>query len=745
MSSEIRRVLLAEDDPSVAEYLEAALRVLGLRVELVTDGRAAVERALALPPDLILLDALLPRLDGFQALETIRMAKPDLPIIIMSGVYTRREYVIRARELGANDFLTKPLSVLDLWDLVRRHLPGPAPGPTAETAETTGVPLTTKPLVAVAAELRRKRENGLLFVRGPSGSALLFVENGRPIFGRSDDPNTRLDRVLRDLGGLQGVDDRALGELWRRSNGRRIGELMVQEGWITRSQLDVALKRQQGLHLTRPFCWSEGSSHFFHSDAPQHESFKLELDLDEILVSSCRQLPVSSQLAILPPARRRVRLSEDFASRAQAWGFRREELDFMASVDGSLSIAQLRTLGRAAQVEVEALLACARLFDALEDLDDLPEVPRRELPGYDVPTNASLAAVPAAAALLSLHLTGRSGVLQFTSSEPGHQLRACFDRGRLCWVQSSSPETRLGQVLLREGAVQLDALTRAVEHGRQQGVRLGRALLEQNAVDLHSLHGGLEAQVRHAVADLVRWRGGHFELLSREPDNDAVFLELDVTRLVLDALRSCPFTVLGDRLPPPEAVLRLARHAEELACLLPLEPSERRLVDDARHRTRLGPMLERSHEPEDLLRALHALLVLGLVQADCQDVDDAPEPTATPPTAAESTPVPIRDEAAAAPTLAIGPHDPAMTGDTLLPLDESPAFVLPDSSAPVSAVSEMASTATALLRDPQTDELSPNVAEFLANLGSLLETSPEAIPEELRRQLPKDVREKYGL
>ena len=94
-------------------------------VETIADGRKAVERIEAGPAaDLVLLDVMLPYLDGFELLEKLRAnpAWKQVPVIILTS-RTREHDAVRALGLGADDYLTKPFSPAELVARIRRRLP----------------------------------------------------------------------------------------------------------------------------------------------------------------------------------------------------------------------------------------------------------------------------------------------------------------------------------------------------------------------------------------------------------------------------------------------------------------------------------------------------------------------------------------------------------------------------------------------------------------------------------------------
>jgi DNA-binding response OmpR family regulator/DNA-binding CsgD family transcriptional regulator len=116
-------VLLVDDSPDALGFLTEALEASGYSVLIATSGHAALSIVARISPDLILLDAVMPGMDGF---ETCRSLKADpvvaqVPVIFMTGL-TETEHVVKALESGGVDYLTKPINIDELRARIRVHL-----------------------------------------------------------------------------------------------------------------------------------------------------------------------------------------------------------------------------------------------------------------------------------------------------------------------------------------------------------------------------------------------------------------------------------------------------------------------------------------------------------------------------------------------------------------------------------------------------------------------------------------------
>lgn len=116
-------VLVADDDDATRAFLSAAARKLGHETVLVDNGKDAFEQAKKLRPDLILLDILMPDIDGYTDLRLLRLnwRTRDIPIVVISG-YADQSDADRCLTAGANFFLPKPATVAQVRTVINKFL-----------------------------------------------------------------------------------------------------------------------------------------------------------------------------------------------------------------------------------------------------------------------------------------------------------------------------------------------------------------------------------------------------------------------------------------------------------------------------------------------------------------------------------------------------------------------------------------------------------------------------------------------
>jgi DNA-binding response OmpR family regulator len=130
----VTRILVIEDNRDLAYGLRNNLEIEGYAVEVAEDGRLGLELVQRSAPDLVILDLMLPELDGFRVLKALRAGSSDQPVLVLTARGEEADKV-RALRMGADDYVTKPFGLLELLArveaLLRRARSGVsrAPGP----------------------------------------------------------------------------------------------------------------------------------------------------------------------------------------------------------------------------------------------------------------------------------------------------------------------------------------------------------------------------------------------------------------------------------------------------------------------------------------------------------------------------------------------------------------------------------------------------------------------------------------
>lgn len=115
------RVLLVEDEPKLAAFIRKGLAEDSFQVDVASDGESALTHVRQAPHDIVILDVMLPGMDGFAVCEQLRLLRPEVPILMLSarGMIEDR---VRGLDAGADDYLTKPFAFSELRARLRALL-----------------------------------------------------------------------------------------------------------------------------------------------------------------------------------------------------------------------------------------------------------------------------------------------------------------------------------------------------------------------------------------------------------------------------------------------------------------------------------------------------------------------------------------------------------------------------------------------------------------------------------------------
>lgn len=118
-----KRILVVDDDPLQLKLVDAVASKAGYEVLTAPDGKSGLDRARELHPDLIIMDIMMPEMDGYTALEAIRQAEglKHIPVIMVTAVGFDMNRKM-ALEMGADDYITKPFGVKDLLERIEKLL-----------------------------------------------------------------------------------------------------------------------------------------------------------------------------------------------------------------------------------------------------------------------------------------------------------------------------------------------------------------------------------------------------------------------------------------------------------------------------------------------------------------------------------------------------------------------------------------------------------------------------------------------
>lgn len=189
-------ILVVEDEAGIADFLARGLRAEGYGVEVATDGETGARLALEPEVDLVVLDRMLPGIDGIEVLERVRRTRPLLPVIMLTA---RGEVADRVEGLdsGATDYVTKPFAFAELLARIRARL---RDGAGSERAlEAAGIRLDLINREArrgeVATRLPEREADLLAYLMRNEGRVCTREELLSSVWGYEHDPGTNIVQV----------------------------------------------------------------------------------------------------------------------------------------------------------------------------------------------------------------------------------------------------------------------------------------------------------------------------------------------------------------------------------------------------------------------------------------------------------------------------------------------------------------------------------------------------------------------
>ena len=181
-----QRVLVVDDDPTVSDVVRRYLEREGFAVELAGDGQQALDAYAAERPDLVVLDLMLPGIDGLEVCRRLRAQDRTLPVVMLTALGEEADRVL-GLEIGADDYVTKPFSprelVLRVQSVLRRAAPAQVSGELVDGALRVDVARRTATLHGRELALTVREFDLLVFLMRNPGRVLRRTELLQQVWG----------------------------------------------------------------------------------------------------------------------------------------------------------------------------------------------------------------------------------------------------------------------------------------------------------------------------------------------------------------------------------------------------------------------------------------------------------------------------------------------------------------------------------------------------------------------------------
>ncbi|HOX42175.1 MAG TPA: response regulator [Myxococcota bacterium] len=377
-----KTILVVEDDKSVQKMLQELLEGEGFRVVCEKDGEWALRSYESKPIDLVLLDILIPVMNGFQVAERIRKLPQGagVPIVMLSGIYRGVNHREEARrKYGVLDYLDKPLEIERLLAILRETFGAEYPSPVAAAAERRAVDsrspesfaspdshaetedvearekdfgrsvrrgsLAERSFAELLADMYREKADGALLLRRDKVKKIVYFKSGYPTFIKSNLLNECLGKVMvRE----RMISEKDCEESIRRmkESKRQQGTVLIDMGSISPHNLQYALELQLQAKLFDLFDWEDGEFQYNPASSAPPATISLDETTAALIKQGVLRYPLARLQRLLDRALDRYVVPHpDPLFRFQDMGLDPGEERFVGRLDGTLTLRQILDLG----------------------------------------------------------------------------------------------------------------------------------------------------------------------------------------------------------------------------------------------------------------------------------------------------------------------------------------------------------------------------------------------------------------
>jgi DNA-binding response OmpR family regulator/curved DNA-binding protein CbpA len=430
--------LIVDDDRAIQRLLADALTREGFTVLVEKDGEWAVKTFEQKQVDIILLDLLLPAINGFEVARRIRMLPKGktVPIVFVSGIYKSSAHKQDAvNRYQIHDFLDKPINMKLLYRALktalgdrypskevarkeREAVDAAAPEPFAditaqqevaeveEVSKVTRLPVTVRgnfaqrPFPELLAELYRWRATGALLLRREKVKKIVFFREGRPYFIKSNLLSECLGKIMvREKMISEEECEESLKRM--KGSGRQQGTVLIEMGCISPHNLVYGLSMQLQTKLYDIFAWNQGDYQFNPKAELPSEATTLDVTTAAIIYEGVRRTFDEARLAqVMPDVENLyVHPSADPLYRFQEIGMDEEEIALLTAIDGHKTVATLSALALLPPLQTLQFIyamKCAQMVDLTPESAAGPvEVRFKPVPGEGAPEPPPIPSRPA--------------------------------------------------------------------------------------------------------------------------------------------------------------------------------------------------------------------------------------------------------------------------------------------------------------------------------------------------------------
>jgi len=620
-----RKILVVDDDPWIAKLLEFVVSDAGHVAVVCKDGNDAIEKFAEVMPDLVLLDVVLPKLDGLKVCEHIKKSPIGrlTPVLVFSGIYRDST---EALKFGADAFVAKPFTPQQIGQQIKQLLPILPESPPADLAAPPLKPgpnetsLASEPLPKALGRLYRSLATGVLTLRSRVGIKYLFLEKGNVVQVRSPATASGVTTALLARGRVTSAQLEENEKKARKSGGKKVlSQLLVETNLVSADELRKLVLSQMLWEIFEVFRWREGC-HAFAESPPLPSSagqFKLDVVTPNLIQWGVRKMDTRIEdLDALIPSRMTFLARMPGADEAlKPLQLTERERGIVRLIDGTKTLQEIVSIADMAGTDATPTLYTLLCTGVVApSAGPSASAPRFQAPDQDKGASTARALPgPFAPAVMELWRNRETGVLRCVG--PLDNRTVYISRGVPVFARSARNADRLDQMLVRQGAITPEQSVKSLElQVKTPSKRVGQILLEMGAITFETLHATVKTQVQNLVLSLFTWADGTYMFEPGPlPTHEAITLDWDTPGAVLQGLRGLPLNYIRPLVPPSDAVIERSPETGLLG-ELQLNSAEQKLLALLVGRHPMEQLLALDFiANESLLRGLVTFAALGLI------------------------------------------------------------------------------------------------------------------------------------
>ncbi len=363
------KILIVDDDPNILALLTEVIALEGWQVLSATNGEDGLQVFKSKRPDLLIVDGLLPKMNGFELAAKIRSSEQGrrIPIIMISGVYKTLRINEQIRDLQINEFLEKPFALESLLSRVKELASAYIEKSPALAFFRNQGELQEMPIPKLLYILFSQRKNGILTLVKEKLKKRIYIRNGEPTFVESNLVQECLGKVLVRKGKLT---EEQCNESLRmmQSQKSRQGRILINMGLLTPTELDEALKDQALERILEIFTWTEGSYRLQPPRAETPNLTTLSLSLPQILLRGVRSgFPEAIiREEIGPYSERSIRIKNNPLLKFDDFRFASWDEQILNQVNGSNTLSDIVQSTEARELDIYQLIYTCLITDMIE-------------------------------------------------------------------------------------------------------------------------------------------------------------------------------------------------------------------------------------------------------------------------------------------------------------------------------------------------------------------------------------------